>query len=247
MESELIKYIENEFHATYYNIAELDFSKNRKALEYINNVITKLSKPVYFFIEPDLGASMRSMKMGDVCHFILMRNEPKISRELTEIAHEFGHLLYSEKGYPQAQLCEGANMIHAGRATIISNTVMDPIINRDLYNAGLDIVEYMQDAVQIQAAELMFGYPEYSKLDKYQKNHIKCLLIEKIQEWYIIQNAIPNTFVEIADKKYKRILVESRNFVKKINAIGTNNPEKCKKLLNMLIKENNMENEILIV
>ena len=82
---------------------------------------------------------------------------------------------------------------------------------------------------------------------KYQKNHIKCLLIEKIQEWDIIQNAIPNTFVEIADKKYKRILVESRNFVKKINAIGTNNPEKCKKLLNMLIKENNMENEILIV
>lgn len=34
MESELIKYIENEFHATYYNIAELDFSKNRKTSVY---------------------------------------------------------------------------------------------------------------------------------------------------------------------------------------------------------------------
>jgi ribosomal protein S17E len=46
VESELIKYIENEFHATYYNIAELDFSKNRKALEYINNVRLLVILPI---------------------------------------------------------------------------------------------------------------------------------------------------------------------------------------------------------
>ena len=124
---------------------------------------------------------------------------------------------------------------------------MDPIINRDLHNSGVDIVEYMQDAIKIQAPDIMFGYPEYNRLNKYQKNHIKCLLIEKIQEWDIIKNVIPNMFVEIADKKYKKLLVESRTFVKKIKAIGTNNPEKCRKLLNMLIIENNMENEIIVV
>lgn len=73
------------------------------------------------------------------------------------------------------------------------------------------------------------------------------VIIEKIQEWDIIKNAIPNMFVEIADKKYKKLLMESRTFVKKIRAIGTNNPEKCRKLLNMLIVENNMENEILVI
>ena len=73
METELIKYIEREFHAKYYDITALDFSKNRKALKYINGVITKLSKPIFFFVKPDLGASMRSMEMEDVCHFILMR------------------------------------------------------------------------------------------------------------------------------------------------------------------------------
>ena len=41
--------------------------------------------------------------------------------------------------------------------------------------------------------------------------------------------------------------MESRNFVKRINATGTNNPEKCKKLLEMLTKENNISDEILIV
>ena len=155
-------------------------------------------------------------------------------------------MFYGEKGYPRAVLVNG-EYANAERATIISNAVMDPLINRDLHNAGLDIVEYMQDAIKVQATELMFGYPEYSKLDKYQRNHIKCLLIEKIQEWDIIRNAIPNMFVEIADKKYKRILMESRNFVKRINATGTNNPEKCKKLLEMLTKENNISDEILIV
>lgn len=124
---------------------------------------------------------------------------------------------------------------------------MDPMINRDLHNSGVDIVEYMQDAIKIQAPDIMFGYPEYNRLNKYQKNHIKCLLIEKIQEWDIIKNVIPNMFVEIADKKYKKLLVESRIFIKKIKAIGTNNPEKCRKLLNMLIIENNMENEIIVV
>lgn len=246
METELIRYIEREFHAKYYDITALDFSKNRKALKYINGVITKLTKPIFFFVKPDLGASMRTMEMEDVCHFILMRGEPSTSRELTEIAHEFGHLFYGEKGYPRAVFVNG-EYANAERATIISNAVMDPLINRDLHDAGLDIVEYMQDAIKIQATELMFGYPEYSKLDKYQRNHIKCLIIEKIQEWDIIRNAIPNVFVEIADKKYKRILMESRNFVKRINATGTNNPEKCKKLLEMLTKENNISDEILIV
>ena len=246
MQTELIKHIENEFQATYYDITTLDFSENKAALKYINKGIVGLSEPVAFFIKPDLGANMRSMEIQGCCHFILMKQNPHTSRELTEIAHEFGHLFYAEKGYPYVKPAN-EDFANAGRATIISNAIMDPMINRDLYNSGVDIVEYMQDAIKIQVPDIMFGYPEYNRLNKYQKNHIKCLLIEKIQEWDIIKNAIPNMFVEIADKKYKKLLMESRTFVKKIRAIGTNNPEKCRKLLNMLIVENNMENEILVI
>lgn len=246
MKTDLIKALEKEFHATYYDISTLNFSINMKALEYIRNTIKTLSNPVFFFIRPDLGSSMRSMSIENTCYMIFMKKEPETSRELTEIAHEFGHIYYAENGYPQTQLSNGDHL-NVGIATILSNAIMDPIINRDLCDSGVDIVEYMKDAVIVQAPELAFGYPEYSAMNKYQKNYIKCLLIEKIQEWEIIQNAIPNTFVEIAEKRYKRILVESRNYVKKIKATGTNTPEKCRKLLQMLVKENNMEDEILII
>lgn len=246
MKTELINYIENEFQATYYDISTLNFSNNMEALEYIKRTIKSLSMPVIFFIKPDLSSSMRSMSLEDTCYMIFMKSIPESSRSLTEIAHEFGHFYYVEKGYPQTRLSSG-EYIDVGMATILSNTVMDPMINRGLFNGGIDIVEYMRDAVVVQAPNLMFGYPEYNKMDKYQKHFVKCLLIEKIQEWEIIKNAIPNTFVEIAEKKYKRILVESRNFAKKINAIGTDTPEKCKKLLKMLVEENNMRDEILII
>lgn len=246
MKTELINYIENEFQATYYDISTLNFSNNMEALEYIKRTIKSLSMPVIFFIKPDLSASMRSMSLEDTCYMIFMKSIPESSRSLTEIAHEFGHFYYVEKGYPQTRLSSG-EYIDVVMATILSNTVMDPMINRGLFNEGIDIVEYMRDAVVVQAPNLMFGYPEYNKMDKYQKHFVKCLLIEKIQEWEIIKNAIPNTFVEIAEKKYKRILVESRNFAKKINATGTDTPEKCKKLLKMLVEENNMRDEILII
>ena len=246
MKTELIKAIENEFHATYYDISTVNFSENSKALEYIQDIINELSIPVIFFIKPDLSASMRSMSLEDTCYMILMKNTPASSRSLTEIAHEFGHFYHAEKGYPSVRLANGEH-INVELATILSNAVMDPIINRDLHNAGLDLVEYMQDAVREQAPSLAFGYPEYSKMNKHQKHFVKCLLIEKIQEWSIIENTIPNAFTEIAEKKHKRLLIESRNFVKKIKATGTNTPEKCKKLLLMLAKENNMENEILII
>lgn len=188
---------------------------------------------------------MRAMAIDGISYFILMRGVPDSSRALTEIAHEFGHYYYAEKGYPKVRPISKEQK-DVTSATILSNAIMDPVINKELYDLEINLVEYMQDVVMIQAAELMFGYPEYDKLDKYQKNYIKCLLIEKLQEWDIIQNAIPNAFVEIAEKKYKRLLVDSRNFVKKIKAIGTNNPEKCIKLLKLLSKENDMENEILI-
>lgn len=246
MKTELIKAIENEFHAIYYDISGLSFSKNMKALEYIKKTIDTLSMPVFFFIKPDLSASMRSMSLEDICYIVLMKKKPEASRTLTEIAHEFGHFYYAEKGYPQARLSNGDH-VDVGMATILSNTVMDPLINRDLFNAGIDLVEYMQDAVKAQAPDLMFGYPEYNKMNKHQKHFVKCLLIEKIQEWAIIGNAIPNAFVEIAEKRHKRLLAESRNFVKRIKATGTNTPDKCRKLLVMLAKENNMEDEILII
>ena len=245
MKTELIKHIENQFQATYYDISTLSFAENKAALEYIKKTMKELSLPVFFFIKPDLNASMRAMAIDGICYFILMRGVPDSSRTLTEIAHEFGHYYYAEKGYPKVRPIS-KDQKHITTATILSNAIMDPVINRELYNLGIDIAQYMQDVVMIQAAELMFGYPEYEKMDQYQKKYIKCLLIEKLQEWDIIQNAIPNAFVEIAEKKYKRLLVDSRNFVKKIKATGTNNPEKCIKLLRLLSKENDMEDEIII-
>lgn len=246
MKTELIKAIENEFHATYYDISTLNFKNQENALRYIKNVISTLSKPIMFFIKPDLTANMRSLSLDEICYVILMKRKPEISREFTEIAHEFGHLYYAEKRYPQATISKYSKA-DIGSATILTNTIMDPMINKDLSDVGLDIVDYMQDGIKIQAPDLMFGYPEYNKMNKYQKHFVKCLLIEKIQEWSIIGNAIPNTFVEIAEKRHKRLLAESRNFVKKIKATGTNTPDKCRKLLVMLAKENNMEDEILII
>ena len=70
MKTELIKAIENEFHATYYDISTVNFSENSKALEYIQDIINELSIPVIFFIKPDLSASMRSMSLEDTCYMI---------------------------------------------------------------------------------------------------------------------------------------------------------------------------------
>ena len=245
MNNELIEYLEREFRAKYYDITALKFTQNMKALEYINKVIPQIKLPVYSFIKPDLDADMRTCNMEGVCHFILMRDVLTDPVTLTEIAHEFGHLYYGDKGYPLTRPASG-KIEDMSKGTILSNTIMDPIINRDLADFGLDMVEYMKKGVQIQAPELMFGYPEYGKMNKYQKHYVKCLLIDKIQEWKIINNAIPNAFIDIADKKHKRLLKESRDFVKRIEAMGTNTPGKCKKILEMLVKENDMEHEILI-
>lgn len=223
-----------------------DVTKNSILLkDYLDKVHPLINMSIVFAVNKNLDANMRSMGSDDkTTGIIVIREVPIKQKDYFDLAHEFGHLLTVKNGYPIVRITKG---MPAAIGTAFTNTIMDPMINRVLYNFGFDFISYLEKGFSIQIPMLK-RYPEEQNLDLLQRHFIKCLIIEKELEWDIInENILENKFKTVYHDKYPVAYKEALEFVSYVKEKGIDSPEKVRSLLIKLRADNKMEQYIEIL
>lgn len=206
-------------------------------------MIPKLQKPIYWVCNPNLNSNMRTVGT-DFFHVIIVNHVPIAREDYIDVAHEIGHLLLAESSFPGAKIKDNdTNKLYLG--TILTNTVIDPLINSTLKSYGFDFYEYMEKAKRIQIP-MIERYPEELELHLFDRHFLKCLFIEKILEWRLLNDQI-NPFEEIAKIKYPTLYKECKAFIEVIDEIGFDTASKVRYLLQLLLENNEMQNVIELI
>ena len=85
-------------------------------------------------------------------------------------------MIFGEKGYPTARVLD-QDINKTYLATVLTNTVIDPLINKLLINFGFNFQKYIDKAIKIQIP-MLEGYPDEIDLHLFDRHMIICLLIK---------------------------------------------------------------------
>lgn len=212
--------------------------------KYLDDIFPAVNMRIIFAVNQNLNANMRSMGIqGENIGIIIVKNIPVNEEDYFDLAHEFGHLLTAKKRYPMTHV----SLADVSMGTSLTNTIMDPMINKMLYNYGFDFIKYLKKGFMIQVP-IFLNYPEESRLDLFQKHFIKCLIIEKELEWDIIDESIlENEFKKVYKDKYPSLYQEAIDFIGYAKEKGMDTPEDVKEELIKLRSDNGMEQYIEII
>lgn len=209
--------------------------------KYLNEILPSLRMKIIFAVNPSLNANMRSLGDDDGNFgIIIVKKVPIDPRDYFDLAHEFGHLLTKKKNYPVTRV----HGVDVSAGTILTNTLMDPMINRMLIDYGFDFITYLKKGFALQSS-IFERYPEEAHLELFQRHFIKCLIIEKELEWQNVdENVLKNEFKNIYAIKYPKLYKESLDFIRYAKTVGMDSPEKVKACLSKLCSDNKMNNYI---
>ena len=217
---------------------------SKKLARYFQDKLPLIQKPIIWLCNPNLNANMRSINIEDM-YGIIIKKVPVASKDYFDIAHEIGHLVLGEQGYPFSRVIDGdQRKVYLG--SILTNTIIDPIINKEVVKYGFSFDEYMNKALEIQIPILQ-GYPQEFMLHTFDRHFVKCLLIEKILEWDLFKENRINPFEELCKQKYPNIYSETLSTISYIREIGIDTQEKVRNILNKILLDNSMNNIIQII
>lgn len=246
-ERERDKFLKEQLNSQYIDgkyILEDLLGKSSILNKYIIEKFKKIHKPIIWLLNPELNANMRSISFGDA-HGIIVKEVPIKQEDYFDVAHEIGHIILGELGYPMSNVKDGDTR-KTYLSTILTNTVIDPIINKELKKYGFDFNSYMDKGIKIQVP-ILEDNPKEENLHIYDKHFLKCLVIEKILEWDLFDEQRDNPFEIICKDKYPTIYKEALKEIEYIRNLGTDTPEKVRIILSKILKDNMMENTIEII
>lgn len=242
------KFLKDTLNAQYidfnYMIGEL-MSSSQLLYEYLCDNLRWIRKPIMWLHNPDLKGNMRSLQLGDDTYAILLKEIPVNKNDYFDLAHEIGHLVLSESGYPSCSII-GNDSKKGYLASVLNNVILDPIINRQLKQYGFDFRAHIEKSIKIQVP-VVKSYQEEEKLHKYDRHFLKCLLIQKILDWNLLDDDIENPFEEIYKQKYPTIYNEALEIIQYIKSLEWNTPQIASEILNKIIKDNDMTDTIQIM
>lgn len=209
--------------------------------KYLESILPSIDRSIVFAVNPNLNANMRTGGIEDTnISIIIVKRVPISEDDYFDLAHEFGHILTYEKGYTATS----TKNVDMAMGTVLTNTIMDPMINQMLYSYGFDFITYLKKGFSIQIP-LLKGYPIEAKLDLFFRHYIKCLIIEKELEWEIIDESIlANEFKKVYKDKYPLLYKEAVEFIEYAKTKGMDTPEEVKAVLSKLRSDNKMEQYI---
>ncbi|CDA11185.1 YecA family protein [Intestinibacter bartlettii] len=213
-------------------------------INYLKDKLELVKKPIMWLLNPNLNANMRSMSLENL-YAIIVKEVPVKEEDYFDVAHEIGHLILASEGYPTSSPIDG-DFKKAYLCTILNNTILDPLINKEVKKYGFDFNSYINKGVKIQVPYIK-SLPSENFLDLYNKHFIKCLMIEKLLEWDLLDKNIINPFEEICKQKYINLYKIILEEVEYIRNIGYDTPEKAKKILTKILNDNNMTDIIEII
>ena len=243
----------DEFLKTSLNAQYIDFdymigqlmSSSPLLYEYLCDNLRWIRRPIMWLHKPDLNGNMRSIKLGDDTFAILVKEVPIPQEDYFDLAHEIGHLVLSESGYPSCAII-GNDANKAYLASVLNNVILDPIINRQLKQYGFDFNAHIEKSIEIQLP-VVKSYPSEDKLHKYDKHFLKCILIQKNLDWSLLDFDIENPFDEIYKEKYPTIYKETLEVIQYIKSLEWSNPQVAVQLFNKIIKDNDVADIIQVV
>lgn len=212
--------------------------------KYFLDKLPSIHGKIYWGLNPNLNSNMRSMSSENE-YIIIIKQIPIKEDDYFDVAHEIGHIIFGEQGYPSGRVKDG-DLQKTYLCTILLNTIMDVKVNEEVVKYGFDFKEYMNKAISIQIP-VVKKYPNELQLHLFDRHFLKCLLIEKILEWKFFFDNTINPFVELYKIKYPNIYNETLEDIKYINELGINTPDKVRNILNKLLEENHMSQYIEII
>lgn len=223
-----------------------DLMRNSKVMEkYLTDILPQIQSKIYFVLKPELNANMRTGTIEDTdIAFIIVKRCPIDTKDYFDLAHELGHIKKAEEGFPATR----TNTIQQNYlGTVLTNTIMDPMINKSLVEYEFDFISYLNKGFVLQIPEFR-KMPKENELNAFQRHFTKCLIIEKEMEWEIItEDRLKNKFAEVYKEKFPRLFQEAKEFICYAKSVGIDNPEGVRKSLAKLLADNNMGNYIRLV
>ena len=214
-------------------------------VNFLNNNVPKLELGLMVVINPQLDAGMRSYTLEGGPNIIVVKSVPIPKEDNFDFAHEIGHFILGQKGYPASRIIDGDHR-KTYLGTTLTNTIMDPLVNELVLKYNFDFESYISKGKMVQVP-IFKNFPKESELHPYDKHFLKCLLIEKLNEWERFDIKQENSYEIICKEKYPKIYEEAIQFINYSEKYGYDSPEKVKILLNKLLEDKNMENIISIL
>lgn len=244
---EIVDYFKNILNARYIDGSYMlkNLTENSNLLErYLSEKLPMLKQPIVWLFDSNLNSNMRCGQVGDA-HIIIVKEIPVQYKDYFDVAHEIGHLLFGEQGYPAVNVRDN-DFSKTYLASVLINTVMDPKVNKEIIKYGFDFKDYINKAISIQIP-MINRYPNENNLHKFDEHFLKCLLIEKLLEWDLLEENNENTFERLYKEKYPIIYKEVLESIKFMREFGTDTPEKVRIILQKIIDDNEMNNYLEIV
>ncbi|HWQ42295.1 MAG TPA: SEC-C domain-containing protein [Desulfosporosinus sp.] len=238
----------NEFkiYAERYTLNTL-LKKSKEFRAFYISERTKIVRPVIWGVDPSLSVNMRTGEVKDVLNLIILKSSPIHLEDAFDAAHELRHLLLAQEGFPRASITDYGlrNGFDTSFATILLNSVMDPLVNSGLVEFGFDLWGYFDKASQVQRhyRETLTQPP----LSNRQKYFEVSLYIQKMLDWEIANRRSPrphDDFLEWFNLTFPIITQEATEILNEIRLIGYDTPEKVRLILTRIIEQYNMSDII---
>lgn len=207
---------------------------------FLNAIPKQITDLLWIFINPRLNANMRSASAyGHLV--IIIRQFPIADEDFFDFAHEVGHFIFVLNNYPSCGIISG-DLRLASLATVLTNTIMDPLVNQLVVRYGFDFDAYVQKSFRIQLNGLKFPTPNNPK----DRHMLRCLCIEKILEWRLLNIPFDNLFLPVFEQYHPNEYNFAVNFVNRIDLQQLGNPKYVKQILSQLIHENQMQDTLIL-
>ncbi|WP_368263396.1 YecA family protein [Clostridium disporicum] len=214
-------------------------------VNFLNDNIPKLKSELMVCINPKLDARMRSCGFEGGPNIIIVKSVPIAKEDNFDFAHEIGHIILAQEGYPLSRIIDAdPRKVYLG--TILTNTIIDPLVNEIVLKYNFDFESYISKAKRVQIP-IFENSAKENQLHPYNRHFLKCLLIEKLNEWKLFDIKQENDYEIICKEKYPKIYEEAIQFINYSEEYGYDSPEKVRILLNKLLEDNDMKNIISIL
>ena len=223
------------------NYVLADLRKRSPVMSSFLDVIPKqITDHLWVFINPQLNSNMRSAAIYG--HFvIIIRQLPIADDDFFDFAHEIGHFILALKNYPSCSITSG-NLSLISLATVLTNTIMDPLVNQLVVQHGFDFDTYIQKSFRIQLNGLKFPTPNNIK----DRHMLRCLCIEKILEWRLLNIPFDNLFLPVFEQYHPNEYMFAVDFINRIDLQQLGDPKYVKQILSQLIHENQMQDTLVL-
>ena len=196
---------------------------------------------LWIYVKPTLDANMRSLSGFGHC-FIVVKQLPIPEEDFFDFAHEIGHAIMVLKRYPCCEIISGDQAL-TGLGTILTNTIMDPLVNRLVMRCQFDIQAYMEKGFRIQLPMI----EKHSHDHLWDQHFLRCLCIEKILEWRLLSLPFENRFLPAFQKHHPKEYEYADSYANSLDLNRLSDPAYVRAMLTQLIQDNHMEGIIRLI